>query len=287
MTAVHDTAASTPAPTTSAADLLAERYGAAHAAELSGPEPGEVLRHQLAHRSVRAFRSEPVSEDAVTAIVAAAQSAPSSSNLQTWSVVVVRDPEHKSRLATLAGDQEFIREAPVFLVWLVDFARLDQLAGQHGHGLDGADYVESAVQGFVDVGLAAQNGSLAAESLGLGTVFVGAIRNNPEQVADELGLPPRVVAAFGLAVGYPDPERPARIKPRLPQDAVAHPERYRSDTQLPAIAEYETTIGAFYESEGLAHSWKERVLARLGTVAGLKGRDRARESLQNLGFPLR
>lgn len=264
--------------------LLADRYGAAAPAV---PGLTEVLRRQLAHRSVRAFGPGTVSDADLTAIVAAAQSAPSSSNLQTWSVVVVRDPDHKARLATLSGDQEFIRQAPMFLVWLVDFARAAQVADCHGHTLDGADYVESAIQGFIDVALAAQNASLAAESLGLGTVFVGGARNNPEELANELDLPDRVVAAFGLAVGYPDPERLARIKPRLSQSAVVHHGRYRAQTQLPAVYEYEETIGTFYAGEGLAHSWVERVLARLGSAAGLGGRDRIRESLRIRGFELR
>ncbi|MDR6322219.1 hypothetical protein J3R03_006415 [Actinoplanes couchii] len=86
--------------------------------------------------------------------------------------------------------------------------------------MDGADYLETTVIGFVDTALAAQNAVVAAESLGLGTVFVGAVRNHPEEVADELGLPPHAVAAFGLAVGEPDPDEAAGIKPRLPQAAV-------------------------------------------------------------------
>ncbi|MFF0816729.1 NADPH-dependent oxidoreductase [Rhodococcus sp. NPDC003318] len=266
------------------AALLVQRYGAEPE---SAPELSDVIRHQLAHRSVRAFGPEPVSDAALDAIVAAAQSAPTSSNLQTWSLVVVRDPELKSRLASLSGDQEFIRQAPVFLVWLVDFARLAQLADRHDHALDGADYTESAIVGFVDVSLAAQNASLAAESLGLGTVFVGGARNHPEELAAELHLPDRVVAAFGLAVGHPDEADTARVKPRLPQPAVVHHERYREDTQLPAVDDYEKTIRAFYEDEGLAHSWIERVLARIGTVRGLNGRERNREALRNRGFELR
>ena len=266
------------------AALFADRYGTTHG---SSREVTGVIRQQLAHRSVRSFRPDPVSDAAVEAIVAAAQSAPTSSNLQTWSVVVVRDPDLKDRLATLSGDQEFIRRAPVFLVWLVDFARLAQLADRHEHGLEGADYVESALVGFVDVSLAAQNASLAAESLGLGTVFVGGARNHPEDLAAELRLPDRVVAAFGLAVGHPDDSDASRVKPRLPQQAVVHHDRYREDTQLPAVDEYEQTIRAFYEGEGLAHSWIERVLVRFGTVGGLNGRERIGEALRNRGFHLR
>ncbi|MGW4479993.1 NADPH-dependent oxidoreductase [Rhodococcus triatomae] len=280
MTAVHDPTATRDADAT----LLAGRYGST---PRTAPQVTDVIRQQLAHRSVRSFRPDPVPEPAVEAIVAAAQSAPTSSNLQTWSVVVVRDPDLKDRLAALSGDQEFIRQAPVFLVWLVDFARIAQVADRHDHGLEGADYVESALVGFVDVSLAAQNASLAAESLGLGTVFVGAARNNPEDLAAALQLPARVVAAFGLAVGHPAPSESSRVKPRLPQTAVVHHERYQEHTQLPAVDEYEQTIRVFYEGEGLSHSWIDRVLARFGTVAGLNGRDRIGEALRNRGFDLR
>src|SRR5688500_1812603 len=67
-----------------------------------------VIEHQLRHRSVRSFLGDPVTDDQLTAIVAAASSAPTSSNLQTWSVVAVRDPARKARLAELAGGQAFI-----------------------------------------------------------------------------------------------------------------------------------------------------------------------------------
>jgi hypothetical protein len=95
-------------------------------------------------------------------------------------------------------------------------------------------------------------------------------------------MPDRVVAAFGLAVGHPDESDASRVKPRLPQQAVVHHDRYREDTQLPAVDEYEQTIRAFYEGEGLAHSWIERV-----TVGGLHGRERIGEALRNRGFHLR
>ena len=134
---------------------------------------------------MRDFADRQVNEDALTTVFAAAQSAPTSSNLQPWSVVVIRDPARKARLATLAGDQQFIRDAPVFTVWVVDLARTDLIAAEHGRRLDGSDYLDPALVGFIDAALAAQNASLAAESLGLGTVFVGAVRNRPEEIADE------------------------------------------------------------------------------------------------------
>ena len=183
----------------------------------------EVLDLQLAHRSVRKFAPGDVTDDHLQAMVAAAQSAPTSSNLQPWSVVVVRDPERKARLATYAAGQRFVEEAPVLLVWVADLSRARRLAARAGTVVDAADYLETTIIGFVDTALAAQNAVVAAESLGLGTVFVGAIRNHPDKVAAELGLPPHAVATFGLAVGVPDPTESAGIKPRLPQAAVVHP----------------------------------------------------------------
>jgi nitroreductase len=158
----------------------------------------EVLTLQLARRSVRKFGSREVTDDELTALIAAAQSAPTSSNLQPWSVVAVRDPERKARLAGLAGNQNFIEQAPLFLVWVADLGRVRRVAERAGAQVAAAEYLETTIIGFVDTALAAQNAVVAAESLGLGSVFVGALRNHPERVADELGLPRHAVAAFAV-----------------------------------------------------------------------------------------
>lgn len=245
-----------------------------------------VLRVLHEHRSVRRYLPDPVSDEVLSLLISAAQSAPTSSNLQVWSVVAVRDPERKARLAALAGDQEHIRQAPVLLVWTADVARLRALAADRDTELTGADYLETSYVAFLDAALAAQNALVAAESLGLGTVYIGAIRNNPEQVAAELGLPPGVFAVVGLVVGVPDPAEDARVKPRLPREAVLHTETYDATGQLGHIAEYETRIAEFYAEQNLAHSWTERVLGRLRSAAALNGRHRLREQLAAQGFPL-
>lgn len=252
-------------------------------------EPAEwnpVLQVLHEHRSVRRYLADPVSDDTLRLLISAAQSAPTSSNLQVWSVIAVRDPARKARLAALAGGQAHIEQAPVLLVFTADFARLRQLAEDHEAPLAGADYLESSYVGFIDAALAAQNAVVAAESLGLGTVYIGAIRNNPEQVAAELKLPEQVFAVFGLVVGHPDPSEDARVKPRLPQPAVLHHETYDLPTQRTHVAAYEDRIAEFYAEQRLSHSWTERVLARLASAASLNGRHRLRESLANHGFRL-
>ena len=141
---------------------------------------------------------------------------------------------------------------------------------------------------LVDAALAAQNAVVAAESLGLGCVYVGALRNHPEAVAAELGLPPDCMAVFGLSVGVPDAARPAAVKPRLPQSVVLHRERYATRQEAEEVGRYDAVLAAFSSRNGMGEAgWTDRVLARLGTVAALRGRDRMREALNAMGFGLR
>ena len=247
-----------------------------------------VLATLMAHRSVRAFLPDPVSPDALTRIIAAAQSAATSSNLQTWSVIAVEDTARKARLAVLAAGQKHIVEAPLFLVWLADLARLGQIAAQAGIELEAVHYLEALLLGVVDAALAAQNATVALESMNLGTVYIGAMRNKPEEVAAELGLPPHVFAVFGMCIGTPDPARPAAIKPRLPQAAVLHREQYNASAQLAAVADYAARLGTFQREQAMAEEdWARRCIARMRAPASLTGRDRMSEALGNLGFRLR
>ena len=210
----------------SAEELLRLRY---RDPALATPEPwNEVLATLLSHTArCAAICRTPVSDETLAAIIAAAQSAPTSSNLQVWSVVAVRDPARRARLAELAGRQAHVRDS-ARSSWFGSptHARLHALGAADGTVLEGLDYLEPFMVGLIDATLAAQNAVVALESLGLGSVYIGGMRNHPEAVAAELGLPPHIMAVFGLCVGTPDPAAPADIKPRLPQAAVLHHERY-------------------------------------------------------------
>jgi nitroreductase len=257
-----------------------------------GPAPAirsnAVIETLLAHRSVRGFAPTPLPDGTLATLVAAAQSAATSSNLQTWSVVAVEEPDRRARLSVLAQNQAFIRQAPLFLCFIADLSRLARVGERAGQRLEGLDYLESFMVALIDAGLAAQNAAIAAESLGLGTCYVGALRNRPEEVAAELGLPPMAVAAFGLAVGFAAPGANGAVKPRLAQPVVVHRERYGAADEATRIAAYDQALADFSEGQGLGRAnWTGRVLARVGAAAGLGGRDRMRAALAALGFPLR
>ncbi|QGZ63519.1 NADPH-dependent oxidoreductase [Paraburkholderia acidisoli] len=281
--------ATAPASSTAHADALRAleaRYGTPWSAPL--PAWNETLDSLLAHRSVRNYADRPLPEGTLETLIAAAQSASTSSNLQTWSVVAIEDPERKARLAALAANQSQVREAPLFLVWLADLSRLEAAGQRTDTSIEGLHYLETLVVGMIDAALAAQNAVVALESLGMSAVYIGAIRNRPEQVAAELGLPPRVMPVFGMCVGYPDETRPAAIKPRLPQPVVLHREQYNVPSQVGEIAQYDEVTRAFQTSQGQsAAGWTARSLARWRSAESLHGRDRLRDALNALGFELR
>ena len=151
---------------------LRARYGdAAPAIATEGRAGLDILEHLLAHRSVRSYLPQALPDGALECLVAAAQSASSSSNLQVWSLVAVEDQERKNRLSEWCGGQEHVRAAPLFLVWVADLSRLDRLAAQRQLPADGNRYIEQFLVAAIDASLAAQNAVVAAEALGLGTVY--------------------------------------------------------------------------------------------------------------------
>lgn len=266
---------------------LSARYGSAdapHEARLNA-----FIEQLMSHRSVRAYLPEPVSEAALEAMIAAAQSAASSSNLNLWSVVAVRDQGTRDRLAELAGDQAHVREAPLQLVWLADLDRLRQVATRLERPAEGLDYTELFLTAVIDAALAAQNAAAAAESLGLGTVYIGGMRNQPEAVAETLGLPPEVFAVFGMCVGHPDPTHPAAVKPRPPQRVVLHRERYDREVQQAGLEAYDRTMTQFYAEQhmNVRGTWGVHSARRVAGPDSLSGRDRLVDALHALGFKLK
>lgn len=256
------------------------------------PKPAQwndTLELILAHRSHRNFLPEKLPEGALETIVAAAQSASTSSNLQVWSVVAVEDEARKIRLSDLAGGQKHIRDCPLLLIWLCDLARLENIGREKGRDAAALPYLEIFLTGVVDAALAAQNAVTALESLGLGCCYIGAMRNKPEEVAKELNLPPNVFAVFGMTVGVPDPAANAGVKPRLGQAAVLHREQYEwGDAQREAVETLDIKFKDFQREQGLPdQGWVRQVLSRVRGVEAMSGRDRLREALNALGFALK
>jgi FMN reductase (NADPH) len=157
------------------------------------------------HRSIRKFTDQKITSEDLEQILYSAQMAATSSHVQAYSIVGVTDQEKKKQLAEWAGDQSYVENCAHFFVFCADLHRLGEVAIRKEKDLkDSLDYTEMFMVATIDAALAAQNAAIAAESLGLGIVYIGGIRNNPDKVSQLLKLPDKVYPVFGMCLGYPD-----------------------------------------------------------------------------------
>lgn len=265
---------------------LSKRYGD-NAIPPIGPW-NDTIALLLSHRSIRSYRSDPLPQGTLETLAAAAQSAATSSNMQMWSMIAVTDADTKAKIAAAAQKQKHIEQCPLFLVFVADCARNRRLGDAAGTDLASLDYLESFLVASIDAALAAQNAVIAAESLGLSTVYIGALRNQPETIAALLGLPPGTLGVFGLCVGYADVKAVNEVKPRLPQNAVLFHGRYGVTGEADLIADYDQEMGAFSKRHEMSDdTWSGRVLNRLSDPANLNGRDKLASILNRMGFKLK
>jgi nitroreductase len=270
---------------TSQRESLARRYGAA--IPPIGPW-NETIASLLDHRSVRAFLPDPVPDGTLETLIAAAQSAATSSNMQLWSAIAVTDPAKRKVLAEIAGNQKHIEECPLYIAFVADMSRNERMSQAEQTTFENLPYLETFMVACIDAALAAQNAVVAAESLGLRTVYIGAMRNDPAKVHELLGLPSKAFVVFGLCVGYADPSARNEVKPRLPQSTVLHHERYDAAPEAQDRGTYDAEMSKFSaRNEMQATTWTQRMLNRMGPIKAMNGRERIRATLARLGFEIR
>jgi FMN reductase (NADPH) len=207
----------------------------------------QVIETILNHRSIRKFEDRPLSKEQIEQIIACAQAASTSSYMQAYSIIGVTDKEKKEKLAELAGNQAYVAENSIFLVFCGDLHRLE-LAGkmEDGDVIASLESTEKFMVALIDAALAAQNAAIAAESMGLGICFIGGIRNQLDEVKKLLKTPERVIPLFGLAIGYP--AKLTDKKPRLPMSNVYFENEYEQDETkwIAYLKEYNQEISKYY-----------------------------------------
>lgn len=204
--------------------------------------PNQVIEQQMAHCSIRKYRDEPIAPDLLETLIRAGQAAATSSFIQAYSVVRVTRPEARAAIAAAAGGQPWIEQAAEFLVFCADLRRIDEACRRSDAGaLEG--WTEHGLAAIVDVALMAQNVLLAAESVGLGGVFIGGIRNEPQTIVEQVRLPRLVVPVFGMCLGWP--AAASEVKPRMPVELILHQDTYR-DPEPREIAGYDETMADYY-----------------------------------------
>ncbi|MGG3805077.1 oxygen-insensitive NADPH nitroreductase [Metabacillus fastidiosus] len=242
-----------------------------------------TIKKLLDHRSIRKFKSDPVSEEQLREILNAAQAASTSNNMQAYSIITVRDYKLKEQLAELSGNQQSIKNCPLFLVWCADLYRTNVALSEKYPHIQAAGSVEHLISSTVDTSLAAQNAVIAAESLGLGIVYIGGIRNDIDQVAKLLNLPKLVYPVFGLCIGVPN-EEPV-LRPRLSHQIVVHENYYNSHNYKEFIQKYDSVNKEYTKrrSNGKeSGSWTSKLAEKLSRPR----RENLKNGLANRGFYL-
>ncbi|HPI32767.1 MAG TPA: nitroreductase family protein, partial [candidate division Zixibacteria bacterium] len=215
--------------------------GADSAAGHGSPLAAEVLRLLYERASCRNFAQREIPDRLLDEILQAGVHAATGGNLQPWSIIVVRDPEARRKLAELNENQTFMQDAPVNLVFCIDWRRLERWAAGAAAPFTATAAFRHFWISFQDTIIAAQSIGTAADAVGLGSVYVGTVLECFPEVREMLALPPGVFPVVILTLGWPV-HRPAP-RGKLPLQVVVHREQYRElpDDQLAAA--YETKYG--------------------------------------------
>lgn len=200
----------------------------------------QVLEELSNRKSVRAYQEQEITEEEKAAIITAAAMAPTAGNQQLYTILDVTDQSLKNHLADLCDHQPFIAKGKLLLIFCADCKKWYDAFSSAGCNprRPGAGDFLLAVN---DALIAAQNAVTAAESLGIGSCYIGDVMENCEQMRDVLHLPEFVFPAALLVFGYPTEQQRARQKPRrIDEKYLVHENTYHplSDRELSDMLSY-------------------------------------------------
>lgn len=225
----------------------------------------DVIKTMLNHRSIRKFKNIPLSQEHIKIIVHAAQMAPTSFQLQPFTIIGVTDPNLKKKVAELSTNVDAINQCGYLFIFCLDLYRImvpatPEEKEKMKYNLSLTYFIQTTM---VSAGIALQNANLAAESLGLGTVILGGINNALPDLDEWLDLPEYVIPLAGLAVGVPD-EEPEQ-KPRLPQEAIFFENKYDCNLRE-KVEEYDKEIEEYYQqrtNNNQITNWSQKIISLL------------------------
>jgi nitroreductase len=200
----------------------------------------------MKRRSVRNFEEKSIPEKVVEQLLDAANNAPSGGNIQPVSIILVQKPKARSELAKMVGDQPWVRNAPLSLIFCIDFFRTKKWASM----LEADNRAEKALLPFLiayaDLMCSAQNVVILAESHGLGSVYIGTILDVIDKAREYFSIPQYVLPMMVLSVGYPK-SVPKGIT-KLRREVVVHRDKYRELSDEEIKQAFEEKYGSFEEN---------------------------------------
>ena len=219
-----------------ASKLYEDRYGKNSILDFSNINIPDLLKTIISRSSVRKFSDKPISKELLTILLTAAQSAPSKSNLQQYSILIMQDETIKMKVADLIGNTKWALSAPVFLLFLADIRRNINITKNKGYDHKNNN-VDTFMNAVIDSALSMQSLICAAEASGLGICPISMIRNIIDEIKKICQLPKGVFPIAGLALGWPDEKAPISI--RMPQDIIIHNDYYNEDNLSKKINDYD------------------------------------------------
>ena len=179
----------------------------------------------MKRRSVRVFKDQEIPESIIEQLLDVANNAPSGGNIQPLSIILVRNPEGRKKLAEFSGGQPWVRNAPLSMIFCLDFYRVKKWAEMCQTDFRGEVAINHFLIAYADLMVAAQNVVVLAESFGLGSVYIGSIQHEIEETRNFFDIPLYFLPLMILSIGYPK-SIPQSI-PKLKKEAIVHHEKYR------------------------------------------------------------
>ncbi len=192
----------------------------------------EMYEMLMNRRSVRNFKDQPIPEEIIMQLLNAANNAPSGGNIQPVSIILIQEKENRAILSEMVGNQPWVKNAPLSMIFCLDFNRVKRWATLNGTEFKGEQALAHFLISYADVMCAAQSVVLLAESLGLGSVYVGTIQSQMDEARESYAIPDFVLPLMILSLGYP--KSIPRTIPKLKPEVIVHHEQYqaRSDDEI-------------------------------------------------------
>jgi len=194
-----------------------------HGENIKDRYPNQTMELLIERASCRDFSNKKIPPHVLQLIIEAGIHAPTGGNLQPYSIIKIEDNDTKQKLAEL-GMQSFITKAPVALLFCIDWRRIERWASLEDAPFTATSSFRHFWISFIDTVICAQNICTAADSMGLGSVYIGTVINLLTDIRDMFKLPKGVFPVILVCMGYPK----VRLQPqkKLGIDIVVHSERY-------------------------------------------------------------
>ncbi|WAW14431.1 NADPH-dependent oxidoreductase [Peptostreptococcus equinus] len=224
----------------------------------------ETINRQLNHRSIREFKDADISDEIRELLLNIANRTATSNGMQAFSIIRITDKEKKAKIAEICK-QDYVNRVPEFWIFITDQYRNAKIALEQDCFEDTRGDMDRFLQGYTDAAISAQNVVVAAESLGLGTVFFGSILNDSEEIVNLLNLPIYTFPVVGLGMGYPNQE--PQLKPRMELSLKVFENEYKEfDSYLDAIKDYDKVLSNYYDLRDTSRrvdSFSKQVVTKL------------------------